>query len=229
MPEEILTEITTTETPLSYKIDGVDFKSFGVYVSKSRGIAGALKLKESQTYNWLGDHGNFIDLSNPRYEQREIVLDCFIITSSKLDFINKSKAFINAFQKPNLRVFDLFVADKPIRYMCYCPDGFDIEKTWNNSKMIGTFSIKLIEPQPIKRLLKFTATTGAMTALITLTTNNPINIYWGDGSKLLDVYGDVITKTRVYTTIGTYYILIAGVIEEISSFSTNAEVVWSKY
>lgn len=229
MAEQILSEIAGTEAALSYKLDGVDFLSFNVWVSKSNGLVDALKMKEPQGRSWDGDHGSFVDLYSPRYESREIELECFIKASNKIDFYNKVTAFIKALQKPQLRRLDVIISNKPLIYMVYLAESVSIRKEWRSSDMIGTFSIKLIEPQPVKRLLKFTAVTGAMTVSMTLTTQNPVNIYWGDGSQLLDVYGDAITKTRVYASAGTYYILIAGVIEEISSFSTTAEVVWTKY
>lgn len=225
MAEQILSEISGTETALSYKIDGVDFKSFGVWVSKSEGFVDGLTMKEPQTTNWQGEHGEVPDLAAPRYNAREITLDCFIEASNKFDFLTKVKAFLAAFYKPDLRKLELSISSKPLIYMVYTPAALEVEKRWSDSQMIGTFKLQLKEPQPIKRLLKITGTSVS----ITFTSSNPINIYWGDGSKLLDAYGTAQTKTHTYATSGTYYILITGVIEEISSFTTTADVVWSKY
>ena len=225
MAEQILTEITGTETALSYKIDGVDFKTFSVYVSKSSGFVDALSMKEPQKIIWLGEHGEVIDLATPRYNAREITLECFIVASNKYDFLAKVKTFLAAFYKPDLRKLELIISSKPLIYMVYTPSALEVEKRWSDSQMIGTFKLSLREPQPIKRLLKITGTSAS----IAFTSVNPINIYWGDGSKLLDAYGTSQTKTHTYATSGTYYILITGVIEEISSFSTTADVVWSKY
>ena len=228
MAEQILTEISGTETALSWSLDGTGFLSYGVYVSASSGIIDGLKMKEPQTTEWSGQHGTFIDLASPRYENREIELDCFIKADGKLDFLTKVKAFEKAIQKPNLRNLTLNIATKPLVFMVYQSESIEVKKQWNQSLMVGTFTLKLIEPQPIKRLLKFVATAGASVSL-TMTTTNAINIYWGDDTQLLDVYGTAQTKTHTYTNAGTYYILLAGVIEEISSFTTTAQVVWSKY
>jgi hypothetical protein len=225
MAEQILTETSGAETALSYKIDGVDFKNFGVYVSKSTGFFDGLTLKESQKTNWDGEHGEVIDLSAPRYNSREIVLECFISANGKLDFHLKVKTFLAAFYKPDLRKLEVVISNKPLIYMIYTPIAVDVEKKWNDGQMIGSFKLTLKEPQPIKRLLVKTG----MSVSVTFTSNNPLNIYWGDGTKLLDTYGTAQTKTHTYATSGTYYILITGVIEEISNFTTNADVVWSKY
>lgn len=226
MPEQIFTEITGTETPsVVYKIDNVDFASFGVFVMKSSGMQDMPSLKEPQTVDWPGGHGTVVDLAAPRYNNREIELECFIQASGKLDFFNKVRAFLQAFQKPELRRLDLWIADKPQIFMVYLADGVSIEKQWHESDMFGTFTLKLIDPLPVKRLLKVTGTSAS----ITLTSSNPISIYWGDGAKTLDVFGTAVTKTHTYTS-GTYYILIAGVIEEISGFTyAGLQMIWSKY
>ena len=228
MAEQILTEISGTETALSWKLDDVDFKSYNVFVSASTGIVDGLKMKEPQIKDWQGDHGVFVDLVSPRYEQREIQLECFIRATGKLDFLTKTMAFEKAIQKPNLRKLTLTISNKPLIYMVYKADNLEVKKKWSELDMFGTFSLKLIEPQPIKRLLVFTANVNDIVS-ITMTTSNPISIYWGDGTQLLDVYGTTTTKTHQYSIAGTYYILLAGVIEEISSFTTTASVVWSKY
>lgn len=228
MAEQILTEISGTETSLSLFLDGVNFVDYGVYVSKHSGIIDGLSMKEPQKRDWKDEHGEFIDLETPRYNFREIEFDCFMRGGGKLEFYSKLQTFLKAIQKPNLRNLTLNIASKPLVYMVYQADKIDIDKQWRSSDMIGEFKIKLIEPQPIKRLLKFVATTGA-TVSLTMTSSNPINIYWGDGASLLDVYGTAQTKTHQYSVAGTYYILITGVIEEVSNFTTTAEIVWSKY
>ncbi|WGU70641.1 hypothetical protein QIU18_00335 [Capnocytophaga canimorsus] len=36
-------------------------------------------------------------------------------------------------------------------YEVYCKDAIEITKKWNDSTMVGTFDLKLIEPEPIKK------------------------------------------------------------------------------
>ena len=58
-----------------------------------------------------------------------------------------------------------------------------------------------------------------------------VNIYWGDGTVDTDVYGDCTGKNAIshtYTDYGIYYIIVAGVIEDITDFETNGIVVWNR-
>ena len=212
-----------------YKIDGTPFTNFGVYVMSSKGLIDLPTIKESLTVDWPDEHGKIVDLTAPRYNYREIELQCLIKASGKLDFFDKVRAFIKAFQLPNLRTLELNFSTKPVIYLVYLADGVSIEKKWRENEMFGTFDLRLIEPAPIKRLL---LCTGA-SASITFTTSNPINIYWGDGTSLINVTGNNVTKTRTYAGgAATRYILITGVIEEISGFtinSANTSTIWSRY
>jgi len=158
MAEEILTEVSGTEADLQYKLDGVNFLDFGVYVSESNGIIDGLAIKEPQITDWFGQHGQVVDLDSPRYQAREIELECFVYGSNKLDFFQKVRAFTQAFQKSGLRTLDLTIANKPLRYMVYMSDAMSFSKKWNAGGMVGTFSLKLKEPSPIKRLLRYNFT-----------------------------------------------------------------------
>ena len=55
-----------------------------------------------------------------------------------------------------------------------------------------------------------------------------ITIFWGDGTKTEDVYGENVTVKKDYSTEGIYYTIVAGVIEDITDFGTNGIVVWNK-
>jgi hypothetical protein len=117
---------------------------------------------------------------------------------------------------------------KPLIYEVYCKDEIAISKKWNDNLMVGTFKLKLIEPEPVKRILKHIRTgESTKTCSITLKTTKLVNIYWGDGTVDYDVSGD-ITKTHDYTENGDYYPVITGCIDEITEFSTNAIIVWNK-
>ncbi|MBA4852085.1 hypothetical protein [Emticicia sp. BO119] len=225
MPEEIFTEISGTETSgVTYKIDNVSFASLGVYVMKSVGMQDMPTMKEPLIIDWPDGHGLQVDLVVPRYNAREIELDCFIRAAGKLDFFNKVRTFLQSLQKPELCKLEFWMSDKPVIYMVYLADGVNIEKQWRANDMFGTFTLKLIEPSPVKRLLK---RTGSVSVL-SFSSENPIDIYWGDGTKDLGKFGEV-SITHSYSSSGTYYILICGVIEEIEDFETDASFVWSKF
>ena len=63
---------------------------------------------------------------------------------------------------------------------------------------------------------------------ITLTSNKNVNIYWGDGESDLDVSGTKKTVTHTYKDNGDYFIIVAGCVDEIKDFATNAIIVWNK-
>lgn len=241
--EEILNLLDNTKQ-LAYLLDGVNFKDFGVYVSGSKGIIDSLKMKEPLKLDWDGYHGEAIDLSRPRMQAREITLECFIKSDGgKIAFVQAVKDFLEQFYTPHKKQADskseavaaglhrLTIDIHPTKalvYEVYLPDGTDISKEWNDSKMVGTFSLKLKEPEPVKRVLKhFRVNENSKTVTITLTTEKLVNIYWGDGTTTQDVYGTQ-TITHDYSDNGEYYVIVTGVIEDIAEFSTNAIIVWNK-
>ena len=195
MAEEILTEVSGTEADLLYKLDGVNFLDFGVYVSESNGIIDGLAIKEPQITDWFGQHGQVVDLEAPRYQAREIELECFVYGSNKLEFYEKVRAFIQAFQKIGLRTLDLIIANKPLRFMVFVSDSMPFSKKWNAGGMVGTFSLKLKEPSPIKRLLKYNFTSDPLD-------NTDIESTWNSvcygGGKFIAVAND--STYRVMTS-----------------------------
>ena len=52
-------------------------------------------------------------------------------------------------------------------------------------------------------------------------------VFWGDGTSTKGVSGSK-TITHTFLEAGEYDIVITGVIEDITSFTTNAIVVWNK-
>lgn len=95
--------------------------------------------------------------------------------------------------------------------------------------MVGAFDLKLVEPEPVKRILKHMRVgESTKTCTITLTTTKLINVYWGDGNVDYDISGESLAISHVYEANGDYFPVITGCIDEISSFTTNAIVVWSK-
>ena len=77
---------------------------------------------------------------------------------------------------------------KPLIYEVYAKDAIEVDKTWNDALMVGTFKLKLREPEPVKRVLKHIRVgESTKTCEITLTSTKYVNIYWGDGSVDYDV------------------------------------------
>lgn len=226
---ELINELSTSKQQ-AYLLDGVNFKEYGVYVSGSDGVMNRPKMKAPATLNWDNYHGESVDLSHKFYESRKITLSCFVKAESKMDFIKKITTFEQQFDKKgtNRLVIDVHPV-KPLIYEVYCKDAIEISKEWSDELMVGTFKLKLIEPEPVKRVLKhIRVNESTKTCTITLTSTKYVNIYWGDGSVDYDISGDAVKITHNYDVNGDYFPVVTGCIDEISSFETNAIIVWER-
>ncbi len=226
---DIINELSSAKQQ-AYKVDGRDFKEFGVYVSSSDGLLNRPKLKEPMSVNWDNYHGQSVDLAHKYYDTREITLSCFCKAESKMDFIKKINDFQRLFDKrgTNRLVVDVHPV-KPLIYEVYSTDSIEVEKVWNDYLMVGTFKLKLKEPEPVKKVLKHIRVgESTKTCTITMTTNKYVNIYWGDGSVDYDVAGKDLEISHDYAENGDYFPVITGCIDEIESLTTNAIIVWER-
>lgn len=215
---------------VKYYIDGVDFTTYGVHVSKSEGLLSRPRMKEPASMESDNNHGEIIDLSRRFYEVREITLRCFIKAANNTDLLTKFKQFSEVFDRNNTRQLLVSVeASEPLAYQVYLKEGFDIDKTWGTYTVVGSFTLVLREPEPVKKVLKFTRTSNAAkTVSITLTSTKDVNVYWGDQTRTVDVSGVNKTVTHDYQANGTYYIVIAGDIDKITALTTTGVVVHNK-
>lgn len=219
------------DTDVEYYIDGRNFKEFGVYVSKSKGIVGQLERKEGLQVDWSNYHGIARDKKRKRYKERTISLDCFIEASSRSAYVEWVNLFFQQFEADgNHRLkIEYDGKAKPLVHEVEMHDGVDPDKQWgqySDDVMVGTFTLKLVEDEPVKRVLRHIGTTANSVASISFSSYKMLNIYWGDGSHSYNVSGLNKTIEHTYTEPGEYDIIIAGVIEDITDFSTNDIVVW---
>lgn len=218
---------------VEYYINEKNFKDFGVFVSSSSGLMGRLGRKSSLESDWDDYHGQVIDLAHPRYKERTIELKCFIEGLTRTQFVQAVDRFMSEFDKPYTQRFkcEYDGHTMPLVYEVYVKDEADVTKTWaryNDDLMVGTFTLKMVEPEPVKRVLRWIAAESGTQASITLTSNRMLDIFWGDGKRTNNVHGDKVTLTHTYEGSGEYEIIIAGNIEDIEKFDTNAIVLWDK-
>lgn len=218
---------------LEYFLDGKNLKDeYGVRVSDSIGVIDGLKMKDPFTVAFDDENGEFVDLEDPVFQPREITLKCWIKADGKADFVDKVALLESQFRKSRTRRLMIVTnPTRPLVYEVYAPNGIAVDKKWRDDVMIGTFSLNLREPEPVKRVLKHIVVNAASrVCTISLKSDRFYNVYWGDGESDLDVGGsaDTVTLQHTYADNGDYYPIITGVVKQITEFSSNAILVWSE-
>lgn len=213
---------------VEYYINGKNFTLYNVYIAESKGVTSKLEVKESLSTDWRDYHGIVVDARNPRYKERTITLGCFIEAFGYDDFIQKYQLFISEFDNNGSQRLKIDVGLKPLVYEVLCLDPFDINKKWDAIHMVGTFQLKLMEPEPVKKVLRHIGAGANTQATITVTSSKLLNIYWGDGTHTFDVSGSEKMVEHTYNQPGEYDIVITGVIEDITGFHTNCIVIWDR-
>lgn len=219
------------DTDVEYYIDGVNFKDYGVYVSASDGLVGRLAQKESLSVDYDNYHGIVRDRKRKRFKERTITLQCFIEAGSRSAFVERCNSFFALFDGEHTRRLKVEYdgGAKPLVYEVDLLDDAPVDKKWgsyNDELMVGKFTIKLTEDEPVKRVLRHISDIANSKATITLSTYKLLNIYWGDGTHTFNVGGNTTTVEHTYALPGEYDIIVTGVIEEIEQFETNAITVW---
>lgn len=163
-----------------YSVNGKYFKDFGTYISSSEGLFDALKRKPVNTYDWAEYHGSSPDLSNPKFEQREITLKGFVTGSNWETMKSNFDAIVSEFQKAGTQrlLIEPFGLNSLPYEVCMI-DEVKLQKEFKNGQMVGTFTLKLIEPNPIKKVLYFTGNT----LNLSYDCPNETEIFYGNGLK----------------------------------------------
>ena len=221
------------KTDVEYYVNGMNFKDFGVHVSKSNGLMGQLERKEGYNEDWGSRHGIMRNHNYVRYKERAITLECFLEASSRAAFVEWQNRFFDQFRQKGTQrlVVEYAGSTKPLIYEVTMQAGADPEKEWgryNEGLMVGTFTLTLVEDDPVKMVLRhITAEADSITSF-KLTTYSPLTVFWGDGSVTTRVRGEQLTVEHTYQKPGEYDIIIAGLVEEISDFETNDIIVWQR-
>lgn len=233
LSESEIAEELNSISQLEYYLNGVNFNEFDLHVESSTGVLDLPKLKTPTSVDWADYHGKVIDLTDKRYQEREITLNCWLRATGKMDFTERVNRLYEHFRQDGTQRLMISIhPTKPLVYEVYCEDGVAPSKRWHDDKMIGTFSLKLKEPDPVKRVIRHQRLNASNAELtIELKSDKMVNIYWGDGTVSEDIYGDYTggnALKHTYAENGIYYAIVAGVIEEITDFDTNGIVVWNR-
>lgn len=230
---ELMAE-TKSSSDVEYFVNGTNFKEFGVYVSASNGLVSQLERKEGLTEDWGMRHGIQRNQNYVRFKERTITLECFIEASSRSAFVEWLNHFYDQFRSrgtKRLRV-EYSGSTKPLLYEVTMQAPSDPDKQfgrYNEDLMVGTFTITLVEDDPVKMVLRHIFSSSSQnTASFTLTSVYPVIVFWGDGTSEVVKAKSSTTVSHTYSNAGEYDIIIAGVIEEITNFSTSDIVVWQR-
>lgn len=230
--EDIISDFNGAKRSRVYwSINGIDFTEFGVYVSESNGLfTNSTEVKTQMEADWKEYHGKIVSTEIHRVNERVITLSCFIHASGKIDFVNKYNDFISQFRKPGLRRLKCEIdRNKPLVFDVYLKDGFDVEKHWRDNEMFGTFELRVREPLPVKRVLRFNATDASKVTSLDIRYNGVIDVYWGDGNHSTDIDASQVARLKhTYQNNGKYEIAIYCEPDEIKYFYTNAIQLWSR-
>lgn len=218
---------------IQYSLDGNLLHTvYGVYVQATRGLLDLPKMKDPIKYSSPDLPGDIVDLASPQFEAKEFYLDCMVQATSILDGIQKVNTFLKALIAPiatigTHRLQITVDASSYLVYQVYCPDAVAINQRFIRSSQTLTFSVKLREPEPVKKIYKWTAPPYACT--ISVQASKPLNIYWGDATMNADLTPDTVnTIAHTYGSTGVKWIIITGDVDSISYLSTTATLVWEK-
>ena len=126
-----------------WKLDGIDFFDYGVWVSKSSGVLDMPKMVDT-SHSWLDLDGKeyWQPIEDVRYEDNQILLNCFIEADSFANFKTKVAAFYAALLAVNQRTLTAPYMTATID--CYVNKGVQMKSSnYTSDQQIGRFSLAL--------------------------------------------------------------------------------------
>ena len=208
---------------VSYFLDEHNFLGYGVYVQASNGITTIPQIKEPLTYDWGTADGLDYHQDGVRYQERTIQLKCIMEANTFPELLNKALTFFSLLIANRTLRLRIMAGDKALVYEVICKDEVSLVPDFSHqNKCVGTFTLRLIEPEPVKRVLY-----GNGTCSITIKSKSPVNIYWGDGTHAFGVSGNDVSQT-VSHSVSSNYVIITGEPNDFTSFTSNFTTVWSR-
>ena len=215
----------TNDGDVHYSVDGVDFNTHGVMVTASSGLFDKPSQKAPLTVDWNDANGVQMYTGAPAlFNERTIELSCTVYAETYSAFIQKATAFANLFGGTGTHRLRVWTGTKPLVYEVYAPNEISIKPNgWDAVHQVGTFSVKLVEPEPVKIVLQMSGS-----ASITIASTTIAHIYWGDGSHIYNVSGDGTAQTVQHTFTGTYEVIITVETTSVSKLTHNGTVLWNR-
>lgn len=200
-----------------YSLNGQKLKDYKVYISESKGLLDKLKPKNRVSYDWAEYHGKAVDTSPAKYEEREITLSGWIEGENWQEIKRNFDRLLSEFDKESLVRLVVDFGDKLV-FDVYLYDGVELNKNFSQGQTIGKFTLKMKEPNPIKKTLSIGR--GRFNLKFTALSWVDININGKNRSLKgnVDIHEDLSEDEN--------YITIAGNLEDIKNLETNATILW---
>lgn len=223
--EEIKEVINQTLEPVDFTLGHIDLDAFGIRVEKFTGVFELPNRKDPLTVDWKDEHGKVQDLLKPVFDVRNIQMKCWYKTNNQGDAIDKLRQISELLRSPGELRLLVKAGSSVFPFEVHHPGKLDYDNNWaDRGPYFIQFTLNLVENQPIKRVLQV----NGSSVTIGFKSPNMMTIYWGDGTKTDNVYGDPVSISHTYPGAGPYYVTIAGVIENITDFTHNAILLYSR-
>lgn len=194
---------------MSWIFGSIDFEAYGVYVAKSTGVLDLPKLRHNG-HDWLDEDGLDYWQDDTQYEDRKIVLNCFMVdTAGYSSFKTKWQAFTSAVKAEGKVSFTtpFFSIDD-----CSIGDGVNLirETNYVDTIQVGTFSLIItVNGDPDYNLISFThwtPATGTVVKGVAKTKNARITKdLQGDQTLSLSFESNTKLDIHIYTTVSYAY------------------------
>lgn len=175
--------------------------AYGVTVESSEGLVGKPAMKNVEAFDWKYLHGSVPDLRNRRYENKEIKLNCWISADSKQKLVESLNEFLGFFSHDELMWMKVSWdnndghvivipdphASKGVFSLVYLKSVSAIDYKYRFGKQIAKFSLTLIDPYPMKRVVKYQGISGGDGVDYDIISDTEIDIFTEDGLSVMDI------------------------------------------
>lgn len=183
---------------LTFLLDGVNFLTYGVHVTKASNLFSIPKLKDRLVGDWQNSNGKIYDTATPFFEERTITLECYIPAISRIDVNTKIQAFKTALIASGLRrlwvKLDSSNLNNILAFNVLLSGEIQVSNSFDSVLNIAKFSITLVEPEPRKRVYRVVAN-GQITLTFNCSTIH--NVYTKTNSYLDKFSSATVQETLV--------------------------------
>jgi hypothetical protein len=129
---------------MSWKLDDIDFKNYGVVVVKTSGVLDMPKIFDEST-DWLDENGRdyWQDAADVKYQDREISLNCWIKAAGYEEFKTKVAAFYAALVAPGERTLTTVYGNEIEHVTVQQAIQMTRKTSYVSSLQIGMFTLRL--------------------------------------------------------------------------------------